>query len=107
MTIPPTGDNNVVYIVEGEIWTVTCLQTLVVLLAGYSGIFIIIYIPVSVTTVPITPGTDNNVVYILEGEMWTVICDADSSRAASWIQWYNCYYLYFSTGDNSDNHTSW
>jgi hypothetical protein len=37
----------------------------------------------------ITPGGDNNVVYILEGQIWIVTCVADSSRAASWIQWYN------------------
>jgi hypothetical protein len=76
-------------------------------MAGYSGIIIIIYITVPVTTVIITPGGDNNVVYILEGQIWIVTCVADSSRAASWIQWYNYYFLYFSTGENSDNHTSW
>ena len=59
------------------------LQTLVVLLPGYSGIHIIIYISVPLTTVTITPGGDNNVVYILEGEIWTVTCVADSSRAAA------------------------
>ena len=68
------------------------LQTLVVLLPGYSGINIIIYISVPVTTVTMTPGGDNNIVDIIEGEIWTVICAADSSRAAAWIQWYNYYY---------------
>ena len=65
------------------------LHTPVILMAGYSGIIIIIYITVPVTTVIITPGGDNNVVYILEGQIWIVTCVADSSRAASWIQWYN------------------
>jgi hypothetical protein len=59
------------------------LQTPVVLLAGYSGIIIIIHITVPVTTVKIAPGGDNNVVYILEGEIWTVTCVADYSRAAA------------------------
>ena len=83
------------------------LQTLVVLLPGCSGIHIIIYISVPLTTVTITPGSDNNVVDIVEEKLWTVICAADSSRPAGWIQWYNYYYLYYSTGDNSDNHTRW
>jgi hypothetical protein len=57
--------------------------------------------------VTIPPAGDNNVVYIVEGEKWTVTCAADSGRAAAWIQWYTYYYLYFSTIDNSDNHTRW
>jgi hypothetical protein len=65
------------------------LQTIVVLLPRHSGIIIIIYISVPVTTVIITPAGDNNVVYIVEGEIWTVACAADSSRPAAWIQWYN------------------
>ena len=72
---------------------------------NYSGI--IIYISVPVTTVTIPPAGDKNVVYIVEGEIWTVTCAADSSRAAACIQWYKCYYLYFNSGDNSDNHSRW
>ena len=83
------------------------LQTLVVLLPVYSGINAIIYISIPVITVTITAGGDNNVVDIVEGEIWTVTCAVDSNRAAAWIQWYNYCYLYFSTGDNSDNHTRW
>jgi hypothetical protein len=64
------------------------LQTLVVLLPGYSGI-IIIYISVPVTSVTIIPAGDNNAVYIVEGAIWTVTCVADSSRPDGWIQWYN------------------
>jgi hypothetical protein len=48
---------------------------------------------------------DNNAVDSIEGEKQTFTCITDSSRPAVWIQWYN--YLYFSTGDNSDNHTRW
>ena len=59
------------------------------------------------TTVTITPASDNNVVYIMEGYTQTFTCTTDSSRPAAWIQWYNYYYLYYSTGDNSDYHTSW
>ena len=65
------------------------LQTLVVLLPGYSGIIIIFYISVPVKTVTIIPAGDNNVVYIVEGEIWAVACAADPSRPAAWIQWYN------------------
>jgi hypothetical protein len=65
------------------------LQTLVVLLPGYSGIINeIIYISVPVTTVTITPGGDNNVVDIIKGETQTCTCTTDSSRPAAWIQWY-------------------
>jgi hypothetical protein len=55
----------------------------------------------------LTLGGDNNVVGIVEGNIWTVTCAADSSHPDGWIQWYNYYYLYYSTGDNSDNHTRW
>jgi hypothetical protein len=78
-----------------------------VLLPGYSGIHIIIYISAPLTTVIITLGGDNNVVGIVEGNIWTVTCAADSSHPDGWIQWYSYYYLYYSTGDNSDNHTRW
>ena len=65
------------------------LQTPVVLLPGFSGIFIkIIYISVPVTTVRITPGGDNNVVDIVEGQTHTFTCTTDSSRPSAWIQWY-------------------
>jgi len=60
----------------------------IVLLPGYSGIIIIIYITVPVTTVTITPDGDNNVVDIIEGESQTFTCTTDSSRPAAWIQWY-------------------
>jgi hypothetical protein len=60
----------------------------VVLLPGYNGIIIIIYITVPVTTVTITPAGDNNVVDITEGETHTFTCTTDSSRPAAWIQWY-------------------
>jgi hypothetical protein len=68
-----------------------------------------IYITVPVTTVTITPSGDNNVVYIVEGETQTFTCTTYFSRPATWIQsqWYNYYYLYYSTSDNSDNHSSW
>jgi hypothetical protein len=68
---------------------------------------IIIYITVPVTTVTIIPAGDNNVVYIIEGETQTITCTTDSSRPDSWIQWYNVYYFYYSTSDQSDNHSSW
>jgi hypothetical protein len=58
------------------------------MLPRYSGIFIIIYITVLVRTVTITPSGDSNVVYIMEGETQTFTCTTDSSRPASWIQWY-------------------
>ena len=64
------------------------LYTTFVLLPGYSGIIIIIYITVPVTTATITPSGDNNVVDITEGETQTFTCTTDSSRPASWIQWY-------------------
>jgi O-acetyl-ADP-ribose deacetylase (regulator of RNase III) len=83
------------------------LQTPVVLLPGYSCIISIIYITVPVTTVAITPAGENNVVYIIEGETQTFACTTASSRPATWIQLYNYYYLYYSTSDNSDNHSSW
>jgi len=54
----------------------------------YNGKIIIIYITVSVTTVTITPAGDNNVTYIIKGETQTFTCTTDSSRPASWIQWY-------------------
>jgi hypothetical protein len=38
--------------------------------------------------VTITPAGDNNVQYIIEGETWNLTCSTDSSRPASWIQWY-------------------
>ena len=76
------------------------------LLPGYSGIIIIIYITVPVTTVTLTPDGDNSVVDIIEGETPTFTCNTDSSRPAAWIQWNNYYYLYYSTSDYSDNHTS-
>jgi hypothetical protein len=80
----------------------------VVLLPGYSGIVIIIYITVSVTTVTITPAGDNNDVDIIEGETQTFKCTTGSSRPAAWIQWYiYYYYLYYSTSDHSDNHSIW
>ena len=56
------------------------------------------------TTLRITPAGDNNVLDIIEGETQT--CTTDSSRPAALIQWYNYYYLYYSTSDNSDNHSS-
>ena len=65
------------------------------------------YIIVPVTTVRIIPAGDNKVVDIIEGETHTFTCTTDSSRLAAWIQWYNYYYLCYSTGDNSDNHSSW
>jgi hypothetical protein len=68
---------------------------------------IIIYITVPVTTVTITPAGDNNVVGIAEGETQTFTCTTDSSRTAAWIQLYNYYHLYYSTSDNSGNHSSW
>jgi hypothetical protein len=54
-----------------------------------------------------TPARDNNVLDIIEGETHKFTCTTDSSRPAAWIQWYNYYYLYYSTGDNTDNHSSW
>ena len=105
VTITPTGDNNVVHIVKETHRHLHVLQTLVVLLLGYSGIIIIIYMTVPVTTVTITPAGDNNVVDIIEGEKQT--CTTGSSPPAAWIQWYNYYYLYYSTSDNSVNHSSW
>ena len=39
-------------------------------------------------TVTITPAGDNNVVDIIEGETQTFTCTTNSSRPASWIQWY-------------------
>ena len=70
-------------------------------------IIIIISFTVQVATVTITPAGDNNVVDITEGGTHTFTCTTDSSRPAAWIQLYNYYYLYYSTGDNSDNHSSW
>ena len=67
----------------------------------------IIYITVLVTAVTQTPAGDNNVVDIIEGQTQTCTCTTDSSRSAAWIQWYNYYYLYYSTGDNSETHSSW
>jgi len=66
-----------------------------------------IFITVPGSTVTITPAGDNNVVDIIEGETHTFTCSRNSSRPAAWIQWYNYYYLYYSTSDNSDIHTSW
>jgi hypothetical protein len=67
----------------------------------------IIFITVPVITVKIIPAGDKNVVDIIEGETKTFTCTTDSSRPASWIQWYEYDYLYYSTSDNSENHTSW
>ena len=78
-----------------------------VLLPGYSGILIICYITVPVTTVKITPAGDNKVVYIIEEETHTFNCTTDSSRPAAWIQSYNYYLLYYSTSVKYDNHSSW
>jgi hypothetical protein len=58
------------------------------LLPGYSGIIIIIYITVPVTTVTITPAGDSNVIDIIKEETQTFTCTADSIRPAAWIQWY-------------------
>jgi hypothetical protein len=58
------------------------------LLPGFSGIILIIYITVPMTTVTITPAGDNNVVDIIEGDTQTFTCTTDSSRPAAWIQWY-------------------
>ena len=66
-----------------------------------------IFITVPVTTMAITPAGDNNVVYNIEGETQTFTCNTDSSRPAVWIQWYNYYYLYYSTSVKCDNHSSW
>jgi hypothetical protein len=55
---------------------------------GCSGIILIIYITVPVTTVTIIPAGDNNVKYIIEGETQNFTCTTDSSRPAAWIQWY-------------------
>jgi hypothetical protein len=41
-----------------------------------------------VKTVTITPAGDNNVVDIIEGDTQIFTCTTDSSRPASWIQWY-------------------
>jgi hypothetical protein len=57
-------------------------------LPGYSGIIIIIYITVPVTTVTITSAGDNNVVDIIDGETHIFTCATDSSRPTAWIQWY-------------------
>ena len=54
----------------------------------YSGIIIIIYVTVPVTTVTFTPAGDKNVKYIIEGETQTFTCTTDSSRPVAWIQWY-------------------
>jgi hypothetical protein len=66
-----------------------------------------LFTDVPVTTVKITPAGNNNVVDIVEGETQTCTCTTDFSRPASWIEWYNYFYLYYSTSDNSDNHSSW
>jgi hypothetical protein len=76
------------------------------MLPGYSGIVIIVYTTVPVITVAIIPAGGNNVVDIV-GETHTFKCNKECTRPAARIQWYNYYYLYYSTGDNSDNHTSW
>ena len=54
----------------------------------YSGIIIIIYITVPVTTVTITPAGENNVEDIIKGQTQIFTCTTDSSRSAAWIQWY-------------------
>ena len=64
------------------------LYTTFDLLPGYSGILIIIYITVPVTTVTITPCGGNSIVTIVEGEKQTFTCTTDSSRPAASIQWY-------------------
>ena len=66
-----------------------------------------IFITVPVSTVTITLASDKNVVDIIEGETQTFACTTDSSRTAAMMQWYNNHYLYYSTGDNSDNHSCW
>jgi hypothetical protein len=58
-----------------------------------------IIITVPVKTVTITPAGDNNVVDIIEGEKHTCTCTTDSHRPAAYIQCYNFYYLYYSTGE--------
>jgi hypothetical protein len=55
----------------------------------------------------ITPTGDNNVVDIVKGETQTFTCTTNSSRPAAWIQCHHFFYLYYSTSDNSDNHSSW
>jgi hypothetical protein len=67
----------------------------------------IIFITVPVTRVTITPAGDNDVVGIIEEETHTFTCTTDSSRPAAWIQRYDYDYFYYSTSDNSENHTSW
>jgi hypothetical protein len=67
----------------------------------------IIFISVPVSTITISPAGDNYAVDIIEGETHTFTCTRDSSRPAAWIQWYTYHYLYDSTSDNSDNHSSW
>jgi hypothetical protein len=52
----------------------------------YSGIILIIYITVPVTTVTITPVGNNNVRYIIEGETRIYTCTTDSSRPAALFQ---------------------
>jgi hypothetical protein len=77
------------------------------LLSEWSGMIIIINIKVPVLTVTLIPAGDNNEVDIIEGETHTFKCTTDSSRLSAWIQWYNYYYLHYSTSENSDNHSSW
>ena len=52
----------------------------------YSGIILIIYITVPVTTVTITPVGDNNVKYIIGGDTRIYTCTTYSSRPAALFQ---------------------
>ena len=63
-------------------------------------------ITVPVSTVPINPAGDNNVADITKGQTHTFTCTKDSSRPAARIEWYAYYYLYYSTSDDRDNHSS-
>ena len=47
-----------------------------------------------------------NAVDIVKGETQRVKCTANSSRHADWMQSYNYHYLYYSTDDNSGNHSN-
>jgi len=48
-----------------------------------------------------------NVVDIVEEHTQTVTYTIHSSRPVALIQLYNDHHLYYSTNDNSDNHSSW
>ena len=49
----------------------------------------------------------NNVVDIIKGQAHIVLPVIQTSHPAARIHWYNNYYLYYSTSDNSDNHSNW